>query len=149
MLKSPKLHFVDLAGSERQKLTSTTGDRLREAGNINRSLTTLGMVINALTSDKPKTHIPYRDSKLTCILKDSLGGNSKTFIVATIASSVMSFQETLSTLNFANRAKMVKVRALINEESLSTNIDSYKEEIRKLKAEVMRLKSEKKQESWM
>jgi hypothetical protein len=113
-LKTPKLHFVDLAGSERQKMTMATGDRLKEAGNINKSLTTLGMVINALASDKAKTHIPYRDSKLTCLLRDSLGGNSKTFIIATISTSILCFQETLSTLNFANRAKMVKVKALIN-----------------------------------
>lgn len=80
------------------------------------------MVINALTSDKTRNHIPYRDSKLTCLLRDSLGGNSKTFIIATVSSSSYCFQETLSTLNFANRAKMVKVKALINEESVSNNI---------------------------
>jgi kinesin family protein 15 len=114
VLKTPKLHFVDLAGSERQKMTMATGDRLKEAGNINKSLTTLGMVINALASEKPKVHIPYRDSKLTCLLRDSLGGNAKTFIVATISTSILCFQETLSTLNFANRAKMVKVKALVN-----------------------------------
>lgn len=91
-LKTPKLHFVDLAGSERQKATLASGDRLKEAGNINKSLTTLGMVINALASDKPKVHIPYRDSKLTCLLRDSLGGNSKTFIVATVANSILCFQ---------------------------------------------------------
>ena len=92
VLKTPKLHFVDLAGSERQKMTNATGDRLKEAGNINKSLTTLGMVINALASDKTKTHIPYRDSKLTTLLKDSLGGNSKTFIVATVSTSILCFQ---------------------------------------------------------
>ena len=96
-------------------MTMATGDRLKQAGNINKSLTTLGMVINALASDKPKVHIPYRDSKLTCLLRDSLGGNSKTFIVATISTSILCFQETLSTLNFANRAKMVKVKALVDE----------------------------------
>jgi hypothetical protein len=101
------------------------------------------MVINALASDRPKVHIPYRDSKLTCLLRDSLGGNSKTFIVATISTSILCFQETLSTLNFANRAKMVKVKALVNEESLSTNLEQYKEEIRRLKQEILRLKSEK------
>lgn len=115
VLKTPKLHFVDLAGSERQKMTLATGDRLKQAGNINKSLTTLGMVINALATEKNKTHIPYRDSKLTCLLKDSLGGNSKTFIIATVSPSILCFQESLSTLNFANRAKMVKVKALINE----------------------------------
>lgn len=122
-------------------MTNATGQRLKEAGNINKSLTTLGMVINALASDKSRTHIPYRDSKLTCLLKDSLGGNSKTFIVATVSTSILCFQETLSTLNFANRAKMVKVKALINEESLSTNIEHYKEEIRKLRQEIAKLKS--------
>lgn len=99
------------------------------------------MVINALTSDKQRNHIPYRDSKLTNLLKDSLGGNSKTFIIATVSCSVLSFQETLSTLNFANRAKMVKVKAEINEESLSNNIESFKDEIKRLKAEIIRLKS--------
>ncbi len=72
-----------------------------------------------------------------------MGGNSKTFIVATISTSILCFQETLSTLNFANRAKMVKVKALINEESLSTNIEHFKEEIRKLRQEIAKLKSEK------
>lgn len=143
-LKTPKLHFVDLAGSERQKMTAASGDRLKEAGNINKSLTTLGMVINALACEKTRSHIPYRDSKLTSILRDSLGGNSKTFLIATVSRNALCFQETLSTLNFANRAKMVKVKALINEESLSTNIECYKEEIRRLKSEILRLKSEKK-----
>lgn len=72
------------------------------------------MVINALACEKNRSHIPYRDSKLTSILRDSLGGNSKTFLIATISTNVLCFQETLSTLNFANRAKMVKVKALIN-----------------------------------
>lgn len=80
------------------------------------------MVINALTSEKPRNHIPYRDSKLTTLLRQSLGGNSKTFLVATISCSVLCFQETLSTLNFANRAKMVKVKASLNEESFLNNI---------------------------
>jgi kinesin family protein 15 len=73
-------------------MTLATGDRLKEAGNINKSLTTLGMVINALATEKNKTHIPYRDSKLTCLLKDSLGGNSKTFIIATVSPSILCFQ---------------------------------------------------------
>lgn len=92
-------------------MTNASGDRLKEAGNINKSLTTLGMVINALASEKVRNHIPYRDSKLTCILRDSLGGNSKTYIIATLSNNILSFQETLSTLHFANRAKMVKVKA--------------------------------------
>ena len=101
------------------------------------------MVINALASEKQRNHIPYRDSKLTNLLRDSLGGNSKTFIIATISCSSFCFQETLSTLNFANRAKMVKVKAQINEESVLSSIEAYKDEIRKLKAEIMKLKKEK------
>jgi kinesin family protein 15 len=83
-LKKSKIHFVDLAGSERQKSTAAIGDRLKEASNINRSLTTLGMVINCLSGDK-SNHVPFRNSKLTFVLRDSLGGNSKTFLIATIA----------------------------------------------------------------
>ena len=70
-----KFHIIDLAGSERQKLTGARGERLKEAGNINRSLSAIGNVINALTSKNPNVHIPYRDTKLTYLLKDSLGGN--------------------------------------------------------------------------
>ena len=80
-------------------------------------------------------HIPYRDSKLTFILKDSLGGNSKTFMVAAVSAASSSFQETLSTLKFAQRAKMIKNRALINEESIG-NLDNLKKEIKRLKEEI-------------
>ena len=113
--KNSKIHFVDLAGSERQKSTAAIGERLKEASNINKSLTTLGMVINCLSSDKSKSHVPFRDSKLTFVLRDSLSGNSKTFLIATIADNKDSIQETLSTLKFAQRAKMVKLQASINE----------------------------------
>ena len=109
-----KIHFVDLAGSERQKLTFSEGDRLKEAGNINKSLTTLGMVINFLASEKKRNHIPFRDSKLTHFLKNSLGGSSKTSLIGTISCSSIYFQETLSTLKFASRAKMVKMKAEVN-----------------------------------
>ncbi len=106
-VRAAKLHFVDLAGSERQKSTHAEGARLKEASNINKSLTILGQVINALVeiSDGKKRHVPYRDSKLTFILKDSLGGNSRTFMIAAISAASSSFQETLSTLKFAARAK--------------------------------------------
>ena len=94
-----KLHFVDLAGSECQKQTGATGDRLKEASNINKSLTVLGSVINSLVevAEGKKVFIRYRDSKLTHLLKDSLGGNSKTCIVANISPASISFSETLST----------------------------------------------------
>lgn len=137
-LRTSKLHFVDLAGSERQKATACVGERLKEASNINKSLTTLGMVINSLSAESKRTHIPFRDSKLTFVLRDSLGGNSRTFIVATVSSRPESFQETLSTLKFAQRAKMVRLLAHINEESLSVNLDFLKAEIRRLKDELHR-----------
>ena len=136
-VKYSKLHFVDLAGSERQKQTAAAGERLKEAGNINKSLTVLGCVINSLveTTQGKSRHIPYRDSKLTFILKDSLGGNSRTFMIAAVSAASTSFQETLSTLKFAQRAKMIKNKASINEES-SGNLESLKREIRRLKDEL-------------
>jgi kinesin family member 15 len=106
-IKSSKLHFVDLAGSERQKSTGAEGSRLKEANNINKSLTILGQVISALVdkANGKNRHVPYRDSKLTLILKDSLGGNSRTFMIAAISAASSSYTETLTTLKFAERAK--------------------------------------------
>lgn len=123
---------MDLAGSERQKLTATTGIRLKEAGSINKSLLgrlsnnmlcasmynceALGNVINALvdiSNGKPR-YVHYRDSKLTFLLKDSLGGSAVTSLVANISPSASSYAETLSTLRFANRAKMIKNQAWLN-----------------------------------
>ncbi|CAD8111101.1 unnamed protein product [Paramecium sonneborni] len=129
-----KLNFVDLAGSERQKLTAATGERLKEAANINKSLTVLGLVINSL-AENPKRFIPYRDSKLTFLLRESLGGNSKTFMIATISEASSSFQETLGTLKFASRAKNIKNQAIINEE-VKGNLESLKAEIKRLKNEL-------------
>ena len=140
-LKTSMLHFVDLAGSERQKLTASSGDRLKEASNINRSLTVLGSVINNLVeqTERKNVHIRYRDSKLTFLLKDSLGGNSKTSIIANISPSSCSFSETLSTLKFAQRAKLIRNKAEINEEA-SGNIDSLKREICRLEHEIKTLR---------
>lgn len=137
VVKQSKLHFVDLAGSERQKSTQAAGERLKEAANINKSLTTLGLVINSLVecASGKSRHIPYRDSKLTFILKDSLGGNSRTFMIAAVSAASTSFQETLSTLKFAQRAKMIRNKASINEES-GGSIESLKREIKKLKEEL-------------
>ena len=141
-VKVSKLNFVDLAGSERQKQTAAAGDRLKEAGNINKSLTVLGCVINSLveSSQGKARHIPYRDSKLTFLLKDCLGGNSRTCMIANVSSASTSFAETLSTLKFAQRAKMIKNKASINEES-SGNIEALKREIKKLKEELNEAKS--------
>lgn len=131
--RSSRLNIIDLAGSERQKSTEATGDRIKEAGNINKSLSILGNVINALIDSKNK-FVPFRDSKLTYLLKDSLGGNSKTMIIANISQSVVQFAETLSTLKFVQRAKMITNKTAINE-----NISDV-EKISNLENEIKRLK---------
>ena len=146
--KTSRFSFVDLAGSERQKQTSTTGERLKEGCNINKSLSVLGNVINGLVdiSEGKARHIHYRDSKLTFILRDSLGGNSKTAIIANVSPASTSFGETLSTLKFAQRAKLIQNRASINEDSSGT-IDSLKKEIKRLKEEITDLKQMQKEDS--
>ncbi|CAK8990076.1 Kinesin-related protein 3 (Kinesin family member 3) (Kinesin-1) [Durusdinium trenchii] len=114
-LKVGKLHLVDLAGSEKVGKTGATGDRLDEAKNINRSLSALGNVINALT-DRKSTHVPYRDSKLSRVLQESLGGNAKTSLIITCSPSYYNEQETISTLRFGQRAKMIKNVVKVNHE---------------------------------
>ncbi|KAK2964318.1 putative Kinesin-II 95 kDa subunit [Blattamonas nauphoetae] len=108
-----RLNMVDLAGSERQSKTEATGDRLMEAIEINKSLLTLGTVINMLTKKNPG-HIPYRDSKLTRLLQDSLGGNAKTVMIANLGPAEYNYDETFSTLKYANRAKQIKNKPVIN-----------------------------------
>lgn len=110
------MNLVDLAGSERVRVTGATGKRLEESKKINQSLSALGNVIAALTDPKQRTHIPYRDSKLTRLLEDSLGGNCKTTMMAMISPSNEAFAESLSTLKFATRAKKIKNEAHINED---------------------------------
>ena len=105
-VKVGKLNMVDLAGSERQSKTGATGDRLKEATKINLSLSTLCHVISSLTDPKC-TYIPYRDSRLTRILQDSLGGNTKTIMIAAIGPADYNTDETISTLRYANRAKQI------------------------------------------
>ena len=133
--KSSRLHLIDLAGSERQKKTKAQGERIKEACMINKSLSTLGNVINALVEnyEGKNKYIPFRDSKLTYFLKDSLGGNSKTTIVANISCSLIQMNETISTLKFVQRAKMIKNSATLNM-SVQENIEALQEEIKKLKA---------------
>uniref|UniRef100_A0A670K2U5 Kinesin family member 7 n=1 Tax=Podarcis muralis TaxID=64176 RepID=A0A670K2U5_PODMU len=112
---SSKFHFVDLAGSERVVKTGNTGERLKESIQINSSLLALGNVISALGDPRRKgSHIPYRDSKITRILKDSLGGNAKTVMIACLSPSSSDFDESLTTLNYANRAQNIKNRAVVN-----------------------------------
>merc|ERR1712141_342331 len=132
-IRKGKLNLVDLAGSERQSKTQATGDRLREANKINLSLSALGNVISALVDGKTK-HIPYRDSKLTRLLQDSLGGNTKTMVVACLSPADNNYDETLSTLRYANRAKNIKNKPKINEDPKDAMLREYQDEIQKLKA---------------
>jgi Kinesin motor domain len=106
--------MVDLAGSERQSKTGSVGERFREAAAINLSLSALGNVICALVDGA--SHVPYRDSKLTRLLADSLGGNTRTLMIATVAPGASSFEETLSTLRYANRAKNIRNKPRVNED---------------------------------
>ncbi|KAG5445899.1 Kinesin-like protein kif3a, variant 2 [Clonorchis sinensis] len=135
LLRQGKLHLVDLAGSERQSKTGATGKRLQEANKINLSLTTLGNVISALVDGK-STHIPYRNSKLTRLLQDSLGGNSKTAMIANIAPSDYNYEESLSTLRYANRAKNIRNKAKINEDPKDAMLRQFQKEIEMLRKQL-------------
>ncbi|XP_021720602.1 kinesin-like protein KIN-12E isoform X2 [Chenopodium quinoa] len=137
-----RLNLVDLAGSERQKSSGAEGDRLKEATNINKSLSTLGLVIMNLVSisNGKSHHVPYRDSKLTFLLQDSLGGNAKTTIIANISPSSCCSLETLSTLKFAQRAKFIKNNAIVNEDA-SGDVLAMRMQIQQLKKEVSHLRS--------
>ena len=130
-----KLNLVDLAGSERQSKTQATGDRLKEATKINLSLSALGNVISALVDGK-SAHIPYRDSKLTRLLQDSLGGNTKTVMIANLGPADYNFDETMSTLRYANRAKNIKNKPKINEDPKDAMLREFQEEIARLKAQL-------------
>ncbi|KAK9884297.1 hypothetical protein WA026_005249 [Henosepilachna vigintioctopunctata] len=131
-IRKGKLNLVDLAGSERQGKTGATGERLKEATKINLSLSALGNVISALVDGKAK-HIPYRDSKLTRLLQDSLGGNTKTLMIACIGPASKDYMETLSTLRYANRAKNIYNKPKVNEDPKDTILRQYQDEIERLK----------------
>ncbi|KAL3626647.1 hypothetical protein CASFOL_030196 [Castilleja foliolosa] len=133
-LRFGRLNLVDLAGSERQKSSGAEGDRLKEAANINKSLSTLGLVIMSLVdlAQGKHRHVPYRDSRLTFLLQDSLGGNSKTTIIANVSPSICSANETLSTLKFAQRAKLIQNNAKINEDA-SGGVIALQQQIQQLK----------------
>ena len=136
-IKVGKLNLVDLAGSERIRITGATGQQLEESKKINKSLSCLGNVINALTDQKGRIHVPYRDSKLTRLLEDSLGGNCKTTMLAMISPAHESFSESLSTLHFAQRAKKIKNRPVINEDlNNRALIRQYELELRNLRNEL-------------
>ncbi|XP_075767349.1 kinesin-like protein KIF18B isoform X2 [Pelodiscus sinensis] len=140
-LQVAKMSLIDLAGSERASATNTKGERLREGANINRSLLALINVINALADAKSrKSHIPYRDSKLTRLLKDSLGGNCRTIMIAAISPSALAYEDTYNTLKYANRAKEIKLSLKSNVLSLDCHISKYAAICEQLKAEVANLR---------
>ncbi|XP_030576763.1 kinesin-like protein KIF13B isoform X2 [Archocentrus centrarchus] len=145
--KVSKLSLVDLAGSERAAKTGAAGERLKEGSNINKSLSTLGLVISALADQgagKNKSKfVPYRDSVLTWLLKDSLGGNSRTAMVATISPAADNYDETLSTLRYADRAKNIVNHAVVNEDPNARIIRELREEVEKLKEQLTEAESMK------
>ena len=142
--KVSKISLVDLAGSERASSTGATGQRLKEGAGINQSLTALGKVISALADEAdPSKHnkrkggasfIPYRDSALTWLLRENLGGNSKTTMVAAISPADINYDETLSTLRYADRAKQIVCKAIVNEDPNAKMIRELREEIARLRA---------------
>ena len=142
--KIGKLYLVDLAGSEKISKTGATGHTLEEAKIINKSLTTLGRVINNLTDGK-STHVPYRESKLTRVLQESLGGNSKTCLIITCSPSIYNESETLSTLRFGERAKKIKNKPKINKEvtvaELQKLVEKLKESLKKANARINQLEN--------
>ncbi|XP_027000941.2 kinesin-like protein KIF3B [Tachysurus fulvidraco] len=138
-----KLNLVDLAGSERQAKTGAQGERLKEATKINLSLSALGNVISALVDGK-SSHIPYRDSKLTRLLQDSLGGNARTVMVANIGPASYNVEETLTTLRYSNRAKNIKNKPRINEDPKDALLREFQEEIARLKQQLEKRSGKKK-----
>uniref|UniRef100_A0A8C3AG20 Kinesin family member 13B n=1 Tax=Cyclopterus lumpus TaxID=8103 RepID=A0A8C3AG20_CYCLU len=143
--KVSRLSLVDLAGSERAAKTGAAGERLKEGSNINKSLTTLGLVISALaeqgTAKNKNKFVPYRDSVLTWLLKDCLGGNSRTAMVATVSPSADNYEETLSTLRYADRAKSIVNHAVVNEDPNARIIRELREEVEKLRVQLTQAES--------
>jgi kinesin family protein 4/21/27 len=132
-----KFHFVDLAGSERAKKTGATGATMKEGININKSLLSLGNVISALTDETKKDkHVPYRDSKLTRILQDSLGGNSRTSMIACCSPAETNFEETLNTLKYASRARNIKNKPVVNRDPASLQIAALRQQVYELQVEL-------------
>ncbi|XP_011005798.1 PREDICTED: chromosome-associated kinesin KIF4A-like isoform X1 [Populus euphratica] len=134
-----KLHLVDLAGSERAKRTGTDGLRLKEGIHINKGLLALGNVISALGDEKKRKegmHVPYRDSKLTRLLQDSLGGNSKTVMIACISPADINAEETLNTLKYANRARNIQNKLVANRDLISNEMQQMRQQLKYLQAEL-------------
>ncbi|KNA10715.1 hypothetical protein SOVF_141490 [Spinacia oleracea] len=137
---SAKLHLVDLAGSERAKRTGADGMRLKEGIHINKGLLSLGNVISALGDEKKRKeggHVPYRDSKLTRLLQDSLGGNSKTVMIACVSPADTNAEETLNTLKYANRARNIQNKAVINRDPIAAQMQTMRSQIEQLQTELL------------
>lgn len=135
-----KLHLVDLAGSERAKRTGSDGLRFKEGVHINRGLLALGNVISALGDEKKRkegAHVPYRDSKLTRLMQDSLGGNSKTVMIACISPADINAEETLNTLKYANRARNIQNKPIVNRNPIADEMKSMRRQIEYLQAELV------------
>ncbi|XP_074080444.1 kinesin-like protein KIF18B [Macrotis lagotis] len=140
-LQVAKMSLIDLAGSERASNTHASGERLREGANINRSLLALINVLNALADAKGrKSHVPYRDSKLTRLLKDSIGGNCRTVMIAAVSPSSLAYEDTYNTLKYADRAKEIKLSLKSNVISLNCHISQYATICQQLQAEVAALR---------
>ena len=133
-----KMHLVDLAGSERVKRTKAEGQRLQEGININKGLLALGNVICALSESKP--HIPYRDSKLTRMLQDSLGGNSRTCMIACVSPADINYEETLNTLRYANRARNIRNKPVVNRDPNAAQISQLRQQLSAARGEIVSLK---------
>lgn len=137
-----KMSLIDLAGSERATVTTNRGARLREGANINKSLLALGNCINALASNKGKTgHVPYRNSKLTRLLKDSLGGNCRTVMIANISPSSLTYEDTYNTLKYADRAKQIKTKLVRNVVNVDFHVTRYRAIVIELQKEITDLKT--------
>ncbi|XP_071848027.1 chromosome-associated kinesin KIF4-like [Apostichopus japonicus] len=133
-----KFHLVDLAGSERAKRTQAKGDRFKEGVNINRGLLALGNVISALGDDNGrKSHIPYRDSKLTRLLQDSLGGNSQTVMIACVSPADTNMEETLNTLRYADRARKIKNKPVVNRDPQAAEMSRLRQQVQQLQYQLM------------
>jgi len=138
-----KLCFVDLAGSERAATTENRGLRLTEGANINKSLLALGNCINVLSdSNKKGAFVPFRDSKLTRLLKDSLGGNTRTVMLACVSPSSIAYEETVNTLNYASRARKIRKKVMSNVKEVELHVSQYKEIIGSLRNEIELLKNQ-------
>ncbi|XP_068717868.1 kinesin-like protein KIF18A isoform X2 [Montipora capricornis] len=136
-----KMSLIDLAGSERAIVTSNSGARFREGANINKSLLALGNCINALADKENKSgHIPYRDSKLTRLLEDSLGGNCRTVMIAAVSPSFLNYEDTYNTLKYADRAMNIRCKVVKNEMSVDMHVSRYAKIVEELRLEISNLK---------